>query len=353
MLLKCALSLFVLNFASTTIAASAGAPIISPAASTTLLQNNPTPTPAPAINSNSSNSVTPAIPAPVAVPVIVPPLSSVLTPTIPPALSPIAPIPAIAPILSIAPIAPFTPTTLPQINFQPQSTTIQPLAASYQLKSTSTQGASTSTQTAPSSTQGNTTSLQSSSTLASELEKANQELDLKHKKEYDRVVQDNIELLKEKENVLVQLHAQLKLQLEAQKFAAQQRARAIKEMQDKLKKEEEKSKKDAEEMKLNVQSIVDLSPLILNVNQPKEKAKDASQAKAFDFGNLKKVQKAAKKCKKRDKKSECGMHSNICTWGRIPKQKKHKCLFMCEKLSKNHCKKVSGCYFKKHKCRNK
>lgn len=346
MLLKCTLSLFVLNLASTVFAANAGAPIISPAASSTLLPNNTLPAPATPL---ITNNITTAIPAPVAVPVIVPPLTSVLTPTIAPVLSPIAPIAPVAtipPVASAPSIIPFTPTSLPQINFQPQSTTIQPLAASYQLKATSTQTESTTQSTA-------TTNVQQNNSLANELQKANEELDLKHKKEYDRVVQDNIELLKEKENVLIQLHAQLKLQLEAQKFAAQQRARAIKEMQEKLKKEEEKSKKDAEEMKLNVQSIVDLSPLILNVNQPKEKTKDASQAKAFDFGNLKKAQKAAKKCKKRDNKNECGMHSNICTWGRIPKQKKHKCLFMCEKLSKNHCKKVSGCYFKKHKCRNK
>ncbi|MDP5012347.1 MAG: hypothetical protein NWQ29_01405, partial [Alphaproteobacteria bacterium] len=149
--------------------------------------------------------------------------------------------------------------------------------------------------------------------------------------------------------------AQLKLQLEAQKFAAQQRARAIKEMQGKLKLklEEEKSKKEAEEMKLNVQSIVDLSPLVLNVNQPKEKQKDASRATEFDFTKLKKVQKAAKKCKKENNKNKCGMLSKYCSWGRVPKQKKHKCLFMCEKLSKNHCKKTSGCFFKNHKCRNK
>lgn len=248
---------------------------------------------------------------------------------------------------------------------------IQPLAAAYQLsavKSTSTQSAATATTQSTSTTptqatsatsgqgtppQSNTTTTQINSSLSSELEKANEELDVKYKKQYKNAIQDSIELLKEKENVLIQLHAQLKLQLEAQKFAAQQRARAIKEMQEKLKQEEDKSKKDAEAMKLNVQSIVDLSPLVLNINQPKEKDKDASRVSEFDFTNLKKAQRGAKNCKRRDDKVECSILSNHCYWGRIPKKKKRKCLFMCEKLSKNHCKKVSGCYFKNHKCRNK
>ncbi|MDP4725073.1 MAG: hypothetical protein NWS47_02125 [Alphaproteobacteria bacterium] len=257
-----------------------------------------------------------------------------------PKIAPTTISPILPPIEPAAPFVTFVPTGLPKIDFKSKSTTIQPLAEAYQIASIQ----ATSTQPA-----------QLNDSLTNQLQKANKELELKHKKEYDNVIKDNIELQKEKESVLIQLQAQLKLQLEAQKFAAQQRARAIKEMQGKLKLklEEEKSKKEAEEMKLNVQSIVDLSPLVLNVNQPKEKQKDASRATEFDFTKLKKVQKAAKKCKKENNKNKCGMLSKYCSWGRVPKQKKHKCLFMCEKLSKNHCKKTSGCFFKNHKCRNK
>ncbi len=370
MLLKCALSLLVLNFASILTIANAGTPIATPMAAPVITPNIAPPTPSP---------------------VIVPPFPPIVTPTMAPLIgppvigAPLISAPILPPIAPAAPFVPFVPTTLPQIDFKAKSTTIQPLAAAYQLASAqaaSTQAASTqatSTQAAPTQvassqsspsvqaastpatsaqtpTQGISTPAQSTqinNSLASVLQKANEELDVKHKKEYDNVIKDNIELLKEKEKVLIQLHAQLKLQLEAQKFAAQQRARAIKQMQEKLKLEEEKSKKDAEEMKLNVQSIVDLSPLVLNINQPKEKEKDASHVSDFDFTNLKKSQRGAKNCKKRDDKTECSILSNYCMWGRVPKQKKHKCLFMCEKLSKKNCKKVTGCYFKDHKCRNK
>lgn len=360
MLLKCALSLLVLNVASILTVANAGTPVASPAPAPVIIPSIAPPTSAPVI----IPSIAPPTPTPIIIPsigtprpVIVPPFAPIGAPTIAPIInSPILP-----PIAPAATFVPFVPTSLPQIDFKAKSTTIQPLAAAYQLASTqatatqssSTQPASMQTASAQATSAQATAAPQSNSSLASELQKANEELDVKHKKEYDRVIKDNIELLKEKENVLIQLHAQLKLQLEAQKFAAQQRARAIKEMQQKLKLEEEKSKKDAEEMKLNVQSIVDLSPLVLNINQPKEKNKDASRVTEFDFTNLKKVQKAAKRCKKKDTKNECTMLSKHCSWGRVPKQKKHKCLFMCEKLSKNHCKKTSGCYFKKHKCRNK
>ncbi len=333
MLLKCVLYIIVLNFASMLTVADAGSPIVSPA-------------PAPVI----IPSITPIAPSPV----IAPPFAPITSTPILQPIAPIAPILPVAPTPPAAPFVPFVATTLPQINFQAQSTTIQPLAAAYQLAAiqaaTSTQAVSTqaaSTQTA------STQAVGASSSLASEIQKTNEELEIKHKKEYDYVIKDNIELLKEKENVLIQLQAQLKLQLEAQKFAAQQRARAIKEMQEKLKQEELKSKKDTEEMKLNVQSIVDLSPLVLNINQPKEKEKETSLANDSDFTNLKKSQKLAKKCKKSGNQNECNTHSKHCSWGRVPKQKKHKCLFMCEKLEKSLCKKVSGCHYKDSKCRSK
>jgi hypothetical protein len=169
------------------------------------------------------------------------------------------------------------------IDFKAKSTTIQPLAAAYQLASTqatatqssSTQPASMQTASAQATSAQATAAPQSNSSLASELQKANEELDVKHKKEYDRVIKDNIELLKEKENVLIQLHAQLKLQLEAQKFAAQQRARAIKEMQQKLKLEEEKSKKDAEEkLKQIMAEGMERSLEVMGDKKPEDKAEE-------------------------------------------------------------------------------
>ncbi len=232
-------------------------------------------------------------------------------------------------LVSLVPTTPLAPVT-----FQPQSTTIQPLAAVYELAVM----------------EKTVNEKRNEDAVQIELRRAQEELNYKYRKEYENVVKEKIEISKEKEKVLIQLQAQLKLQLEAQQFATLQRARAIQEMQNKLAQEAIKAKADAEALKLNVQSIVDLSPLILNVTQ---NSADKANSPSFDFSNLKNAQNGASSCKHGKHESDCNKHSTHCSWGRVEKKKNDKCLFMCEKLSQNLCSKVSGCYYKNEKCRNK
>jgi hypothetical protein len=353
-LLKC---IFV--FASILSIASAGTPILIPTTPPAAIQTTmTTPATAPAAPPTIA-PITITAPTPILAPPVITysgakaPTSIALTQpitTISPITPSIVPIPPINSVPATAqastpPLTTFLPATPATIDFQPKTTTIQPLAAIYQLAALQQQQIAAAAAATAAATRA------AENPATTELLRVNEELSVKYKKDYDYAVKEKIELVKEKENVLIKLQAQLKLQLEAQQFAAQQRARAIKEMQDKLVQEELKSKKEAEAMKLQVQSIVDLSPLILNVNQTPIKKPNSSST--YDFKDLQKVQKGPASCKHGTDKSECHKRSSHCTWGRVGKRKKHTCLFMCEKLSKHHCKRVSGCYFKDHKCKNK
>ena len=246
-----------------------------------------------------------------------------------------------------------SPVATQPITFQPQSTTIQPLAAAYQLAPQQVNNGASQQPGNTSNPQSNTISDEDSLDIA--LQKITKKLNDKNKREYENLISERIALEKEKETVQIQLQAQLKLQLVAQQFAAAQRASAIQEMQAKLVEQENQSKKDAEAMKLQIQSIVDLSPLVLNVTQeaPAEEVKDETKDNDFDFANLENAQKGAASCKHGKNESGCTKRASHCSWRSLPKQKTHQCLFMCSKLSKEHCSKVSGCYLKNNDCKNK
>jgi hypothetical protein len=231
-------------------------------------------------------------------------------------------------------IKPYTPPTvftpLPPINssnvnFLEQTTTILPLAEIYKLEN-------------------------DRNSPTKQLQNVDDYLLDKHNKEYRFLIEESLDLAKEKEKLLIRLRAQLELQLEAQKLATQQREQAMLDMQSQLAQEQEKAKKDAENMRLNIKSVIDLSPLVLNVNQATQTLTDNG---AFDFNDLQNAQSGAESCKEARSEYDCLQFSSHCRWGKLPKKRKKKCYFMCENLSSNNCQKVSKCIFKDNNCINK